>query len=152
MTKSFLLAVLTIALLSGACVQTQNQRDRLEGPSTANELIACEHETWSLIQRKDLAAFASYLAEDFYDIFPDGTERTKSELLEFLRGADLKEYQLSNFRVTMLNQDAAIVTYHVDARALIQGREVSMKNSVTSGWARRGGKWLNVSAVATARP
>jgi hypothetical protein len=120
--------------------------------SATDTLIACERETWSLIKRKDLNGFASYLAEDFYDIFPDGTERTKSELLEFLRGADLKEHQLGNFRVTMLNQDAAIVTYHVDARAMIQGREVSMKNSVTSGWARRGGKWLNVSAVASARP
>jgi hypothetical protein len=52
----------------------------------------------------------------------------------------------------MLNQDAAIVTYHVDAHAFIQGREISMKNSVTSGWAKRGGRWLNVSAVASARP
>jgi hypothetical protein len=56
-----------------------------------------------------------------------------------------------NFRVTTLNKDAAVVTYHVDARALIQGNEISMKNSVTSGWARRQGKWLNVFAVASAR-
>jgi hypothetical protein len=78
-------------------------------------------------------------------------ERTKLEVLEFLREADLKDYQLSNFRVTMLNKDAAVVTYHVKARAFIQGKEISMKNSVTSGWARRGGRWLNVFAVASAR-
>jgi hypothetical protein len=52
----------------------------------------------------------------------------------------------------MLNQDAAIVTYQVDVRALIQGREISMNNSVTSGWAKRGGRWVNVSAVASALP
>jgi hypothetical protein len=129
----------------------QNEPNHSESLSPANTLVAYEKETWSLIKRKDLKGFASYLAEDFYDIFPDGEERTKSELLEFLRGADLKDYRLSNFRVTMLNEDAAIVTYRVDARALIQGREISMKNSVTSGWAKRGGKWLNVSAVASAR-
>jgi hypothetical protein len=129
----------------------QNQRSRLEGPSPADTLIACENETWRLINQKDLKGFASYLAEDFYDIFPDGVERTKSELLDFLNVADLKDYELSNFRVTMLTEDAAVVTYHVDARALIQGREISMKNSVTSGWARRGGNWLNVFAVALAR-
>jgi hypothetical protein len=105
-----------------------------------------------IIKGKDLKGFASCLAEDFYDIFPDGEERTKSELLKFLSGADLKDYRLSNFRVTMLNQDAAIVTYQADARALIQGKEILMKNSVTSGWAKRGGRWLNVSAVASARP
>jgi ketosteroid isomerase-like protein len=130
----------------------ENQRNCLEDISAADTVIACEHETWSLIQRKDLNGFAHYLAEDFYDIFPDGQERTKSELLEFLRGADLQDYRLSNFRVTMLTQEAAIVTYQADFHAVIQGREMSMKESVTSGWAKRDGRWLNVSAVGSARP
>jgi hypothetical protein len=128
-----------------------NQRNCLEEVSAADTLIAYEYETWSFIKRKDLNGFASYLAEDFYDIFPDGHERTKLELLEFLRGADLKDHRLSNFRVTMLTHDAAIITYHVDARAIIQGKEILMNNSVTSGWAKRGGRWVNVSAVASAR-
>jgi hypothetical protein len=119
--------------------------------SAADTLIHCENETWRRIKQKDLNGFASYLAEDFYDIFPDGKERTKSELLKFLSEADLKDYRLSNFRVTMLNEDAAVATYHVDAHASIQGNEISMKNSVTSGWAKRGNKWLNVFAVASAR-
>jgi ketosteroid isomerase-like protein len=128
------------------------EQNRSPSPSTEVALIEHENETWRLIKQKDLAGFARYLAEDFYDIFPDGQERTKSELLEFLRGAELKEFHLSNFRVTMLNDDAAIVTYHVNARALIGGENVSMKNLVTSGWAKRGDRWLNVSAVAVARP
>jgi Domain of unknown function (DUF4440) len=152
MRRLLLLAALTVALTNGACVKMQNPRNRSERLSPADTLIACENETWSLIKGKDLKGFASYLAEDFYDIFPDGEERTKSELLKFLSGADLKGYRLSNFRVTMLNQDAAIVTYQADASALIQGKEILMKNSVTSGWAKRGGRWLNVSAVASARP
>lgn len=100
----------------------ENQRNSLEDSSAVDTLIACEHKTWSLIQRKDLNGFARYLAEDFYDIFPDGQERTKSELLEFLRGADLQDYRLNNFRVTMLTHDAAIITYQVDARAVIDGK------------------------------
>ena len=118
----------------------------------SNLLIAQEKETWALVQRKDLQKFASYLTEDFYDIFPNGEERTKAELLEFLADADLKAYQLSKFRATMLNDDAAIVTCKVDARAVVKGGEISMHNAVISGWARRGGKWLNVSAVDSARP
>ena len=152
MIRLLLVAALTVALMSGACVQMQNQRNHSESLSPANTLIAYENETWRLIKRKDLKGFASYLAEEFYDIFPDGEERTKPELLAFLSGADLKDYRLSNFRVTMLNEDAAIITYQVDARAFIQGREISMNNSVTSGWAKRCGRWLNVSAVASARP
>jgi hypothetical protein len=108
--------------------------------SAKDTLIACENDTWCLIKQGDLTRFAGYLAEDFYDIFPDGVERTKLELLEFPREADLEDYQLSNFRVTMLNNDAAVVTYHVKARAVIQGTGISMNNSVTSGWARRDGR------------
>src|ERR1041384_7317617 len=115
----------------------QKQRNRSKTLSPADRLIGCEKETWSLIKRKDLKRFASYLAEEFYDIFPDGQERTKSELLEFLNGASLKEYRLSDFRVTLLNQRAAIVTYDADARAVIQGKEMALKESVTAGWAKR---------------
>jgi hypothetical protein len=129
----------------------QNQSNSSQRLSAADMLIACENETWRLIKQKDLNGFASYLAEDFYDIFPDGKERTKSELLKFLSGADLKDYRLSNFRVSILKQDAAVVTYHVDAHASIQGNDISMKNSVISGWAKRGSKWLNMFAVASAR-
>jgi hypothetical protein len=64
----------------------QNPRNSSERLSPADTLIASENETWSLIKGKDLKGFASYLAEDFYDIFPDGEERTKSELLKFLSG------------------------------------------------------------------
>jgi ketosteroid isomerase-like protein len=128
------------------------EQNHAPDPSAEATLIEHENETWRLIKQKDLVGFARHLAEDFYDIFPDGQERTKSELLEFLREAELKEFHLSNFRVTMLNDAAAIVTYHVNARAVIGGEDVSMKNLVTSGWAKRGDRWLNVSAVAVARP
>jgi hypothetical protein len=116
--------------------------------SAADLLVEHEKQTWALIRQKDLEQFAAYLAEDFYDIFPDGEERSKSELLEFLSNAELKEYELTEFRVTMLNSDAAIITYIVDARAIIGGKEILMHNAVTSAWAKREGKWLNVSAVA----
>jgi hypothetical protein len=120
-------------------------------PSEADILVALEHERWRLIQRKDLNSFASHLAEDFYDIFPDGRERTKAELLDFLREAELRDFRLDDFRVTLLNEDAAVVMYQVEAHALIAGQPVSMNNSVTSGWARRDGKWLNIFAVASPR-
>jgi hypothetical protein len=111
----------------------KKQQNSSEHFSAKDTLIACENETSRLIKQGDLWGVAVYLADDLYDIFADGVERTKSELLEFLREADLKDYQISNFRVTMLNKDAGVVTYHVNARALIQGKEISMKNSVT--WA-----------------
>ena len=40
--------------------------------STADILVEHEKQTWALIRQKDLGKFATYLAEDFYDIFPEG--------------------------------------------------------------------------------
>lgn len=125
------------------------RNDGADAPSVAETVIDCENETWRLIQQKDLQGFARYLADEFYDIFPDGTERNKAQLLEFLSGADLKEYHLSSFRVTMLNDNAAVVTYRVDARARIQGEEIALRAAVTAGWAWRGGRWVNVFSVGT---
>jgi hypothetical protein len=64
-------------------------------------------------------------------------------LLEFLSRAELKEYKLSNFRVTMLNDEAAVVIYRAEARARIQGEEVALRSSVTAGWAKRGGRSMS---------
>ncbi len=50
----------------------EHQRNCIEDISAPDTVIAYEHETWSLIKRKELNGFARYLAEDFYDIFPDG--------------------------------------------------------------------------------
>jgi hypothetical protein len=50
----------------------EHQRNCIEDFSAPDTVIAYEHETWSLIKRKELNGFAGYLAEDFYDIFPDG--------------------------------------------------------------------------------
>ena len=110
----------------------ENQRNCLEDISAVDTLIACEHETWNLIQRKDLNGFARYLAEDFYDIFPDGQERTKSELLEFLRGADLQDYRLNNFP---RHADSRRCDHHISRRrAVIDGK---MNIFIRLGQARR---------------
>jgi hypothetical protein len=127
----------------------ENQANRPQTASGAETLIACETETWSLISTEGLAGICTLSADEFCDIFSDSKERTKPELLEFLSRAELKAYHFRNFRVTMLNEDAAVVTYRADARASIQGKEVALRESVTAGWARRGEKWLNVFAVGT---
>ncbi|HKO32078.1 MAG TPA: DUF2945 domain-containing protein, partial [Nitrospiraceae bacterium] len=53
----------------------EDQRNCVEDITAADTLITYEQETWSLIKRRDVDGFARYLADDFYDIFPDGQER-----------------------------------------------------------------------------
>lgn len=137
-----------------ATAQTGKQRVRSNSKSVEELLVANERESWESVKRKDYKAFENLLAEDFYDIFPNGQVVTKTELMEkYIRGVNLMEYSLSGFKVVMLNRDAAIVVYTARARGTegqaasrdnAPGRVIEIHAAVTSGWARRGGKWLNV--------
>jgi hypothetical protein len=44
------------------------------------------------------------------------------------------------------------VTYRAEARARIQDEDVALRENVTSGWAKRNGRWLNVFAIGTPPP
>jgi hypothetical protein len=151
MKRLFLTALLMVSLTTGLTAQTGNRQVATGGKSTEEMLIAYEKQSWEAVKRKDYKTFENFLADDFYDIFANGKGVTKSELLQnYIRGVNLIDYSLNDFKVIMLNDDAAIVVY----TALAHGTESQAKSrkvevseihaAVTSGWAKRNGKWLNV--------
>ena len=163
--KRILLAVLLLTCCTCAARAQARKTLRAPGAKSAEKsveaksveaaLISNERRSWESVKRKDYAAFESLLAEDFYDIFPDGKTVTKTELMrDYIRGVNLIEYTLSNFHVVMLNRDAAIVAYETTARGSEnkataygdekKGQIISIHSYVTSAWARRRGRWLNV--------
>jgi hypothetical protein len=151
MRQLFLIALLTVSMTVSLIAQTGNKQVATDSKSIEEMLIAYEKQSWEAVKRKDYKTFESFLADDFYDIFANGKGVTKSELLQnYIRGVNLIDYSLNDFKVIMLNNDAAIVVY----TALAHGTESQAKSrkvkvseihaAVTSGWAKRNGKWLNV--------
>jgi hypothetical protein len=122
--------------------------------STEQQLISYERQSWEAVKQKDYEKFGRMLADDFSDIFSNGQVVTKPELLQtYIRGVELLDYSLSKFRVVMLNNNAAIVVYEALARGsesqatahdIKKGEVTAIHVAVTSGWAKRKGKWLNV--------
>lgn len=113
-------------------------------------LIQKETSSWQAAKDKNYDQFESLLADDFVDVFASGEVHNKKEIVDYIRGVDLTEFHLTNFKVIMLNVDAAIVVYEARARAteshgMSRGKPVSeIHAAVTSAWAKRSGKWLNV--------
>jgi hypothetical protein len=140
MKRIFILIALAVGLSASVYAQTNSKPKN----SPAEMLISYEKQTWELVKRKDIKTFADFFAEDFYGIYPGAENVTKPQLLESLEQFDLKDYKLSNFKVTMLNKDAAIINYQAESQAMENGKEVSLRVAVTSGWAKRKGKWLGV--------
>ncbi len=151
MKQPFLISLLIVSMTASPMAQTGNKQVATGSKSTEQVLISYEKQSWEAVKRKDYQTFESFLADDFYDIFANGKGVTKSELLQnYIRGVNLIDYSLYDFKVIMLNNDAAIVVYTALAHGTeseAKSREVEVSEihaAVTSGWAKRDGKWLNV--------
>ena len=143
-----LLAALTVlsALLffNVAKAPAQDGAARPEAPAVGEELISKEKRTWELYKSRDVKALAELTSEDFYDIYPGGEVVDKKQYLQDVLDIEVKDYSLSDFKVVMLNEGAAVVVYKAKVHGVVKGRELKSEVAVTSGWARRGGRWLNV--------
>lgn len=154
--KRIVLVVLLAACGATVCAaQTRKTRDASGGEPVEERLVSYERRSWEAVKRKDYKTFESFLAEDFYDIFSNGQAVTKTELMrDYIRGVELMDYSLSKFKVVSLSKDAAILVYEATARGAEnrrsarvgeeRGKPIEIHVAVTSAWARRGGRWLNV--------
>ncbi|HEX6183550.1 MAG TPA: nuclear transport factor 2 family protein [Pyrinomonadaceae bacterium] len=139
-----ILITLAVLLASPAAAAAQAGPARSDAASVEETLVSNEKRTWELYRKKDVKGLAELTAEDYYDIYPTGEAVDKKRYLADVLETEVKDYALSDFKVIMLNDAAAIVVYKAKVHAAVKEREIKSEVAVTSGWARRGGKWLNV--------
>lgn len=141
-----LLAALTLlSLLSFANAPTAaGQGGPARAASVEEELMAKERRTWDLYRKRDVKTLAELTSEDFYNIYPSGEVVDKKRYLRDVLEIEVKGYSLSDFKVIMLNEGAAVVVYRAKVHGVVKGRDLKSEVAVTSGWAMRGGRWLNV--------
>ncbi|MET0646911.1 MAG: nuclear transport factor 2 family protein [Pyrinomonadaceae bacterium] len=140
-----------ITLLSTLLFVNASEAPAQDGPArpgaaaaAEEELIAKEKRTWELYKSRDVKALAELTSEDFYDIYPSGEVVGKKQYLQDVLEIEVKDYSLSDFKVVMLNEGAAVVVYKAKVHGVVKERELKSEVAVTSGWARRGGRWVNV--------
>lgn len=147
-TLPLLLPLLLAAALAGprpaAAQQRRPKPAKTRAAAVAELLVENEKRTWALYQSKDVKGLAALIGDDYYDVYPTGEAVDKKRYLADVAGTDVKDYELSGFEVRMLNEAAAVVVYRARVHASVGGREVKSVVAVTSAWARRGGRWLNV--------
>lgn len=139
-----LLLALACAGPSAALAQGGTAAGTARAASVEETLISNEKRTWELYKKKDVKGLAELTAEDYYDIYPSGEAVDKRRYLADVLETEVKDYSLSDFKVIVLNEAAAIVVYKAKVHGAVKEREIKSEVAVTSGWARRGGKWLNV--------
>ena len=84
------------------------------------------------------------LADDFVEFGSSGQIYDKAALVEALQAETSSQQTTSDFKVTALSPDAALLTYRIHAH-----REPPVDTLRSSVWRRRGGKWTMVFHQAT---
>jgi hypothetical protein len=138
-------AVLCLLVLASSGLNAQvapPRRPALTPDDSA--VVATEKSMWGMWKNRDAASFGALLADDFYDVYLDGTVVGKQQLLHDFFDAELLEYSFGPVEVVHLTPDAVVLVYRADLHGRAGATDIRRTLNVTSAWARRGGKWLSV--------
>ena len=113
-------------------------------PAAADAVIAREKEVWENLRTKNPDGFAAMLADDFVYVAEDGVYG-KAATVDGTRQMALTDVSLGDWKVVMLDKDAAVVAYTVTIKGTSGGQPIR-ETPVRAGslWANRGGKWVGV--------
>ncbi|HKF18853.1 MAG TPA: nuclear transport factor 2 family protein [Candidatus Dormibacteraeota bacterium] len=114
--------------------------------SDLEQLIALNRDYIDSVQHGDVNRFKAILAEDFLCSNPDGSLVDKAQFLEqTARPVTISRLEAHDVRVRILG-DVALI--HARTSYVTPSGE-QRSGRYTDVWARRGGRWLAVSAHVT---
>ena len=115
-------------------------------PATANtaeleqQLIELEKKSWEYSQKKQAAEYRETLAPGYRAIYLGGIKEAE-EVINDLALIDIKQYELSDFKVRLAAKDTAILTYKLKGLSVYQGKEIKDALLCSAVWVNLGEKW-----------
>ena len=110
-------------------------------PSEA-DIIAKEKATWDMLQKKDFDAFGNLLTSDYIEVNDNGVF-DKAGSIAALKDFNLTEATFSDWKMTLIDNDAVILTYQATVKATEKGADVPPgPYRAAAVWVNRDGKWL----------
>jgi hypothetical protein len=134
-----LTSVVICMLVNVGWAQHVNRADK-ETTNSASMLKDKERSLWELFKTKRYEEFGQYLGDDYRSIYSRETHTKDSELRD-MREFELKNYSMSDMKITFPTRDTALITYAVDYEGYAGGNLEVEKSRAVSVWARRKGSW-----------
>jgi hypothetical protein len=104
------------------------------------KLISVEKSLWEAFKNKDASPFEKNLSSDSFQL--DGSGLTmKADVLKSIGGCDVKDYSLTDFKVTSVTGGGSLVTYKATVHGSCGGQAIPEVVYASSLWVSRGGKW-----------
>lgn len=112
--------------------------------ATADAITAKEKQVWDALKNKNHEAFGNMLATDFVYVSGDGVA-DKAGTVNGLKEFAPTEITLSDWKTVVLDEDAAVVTYTVDAKGTAGGQPIPPgAQRASTAWVKRGAEWVAV--------
>ena len=137
-----------IARLSGAavlvavagCAASPPRDDTLEAG-----LVALEKSSWVAWKARDGRFFEGFLSDDHLEIGAQGVHG-KAAVVGFVASpvCVVESYSLGEIAFQRIAEDVAVLTYRAEQKTQCGAAPVPSPARVTSIYANRGGRWLNV--------
>src|SRR3954469_10832084 len=144
------LPLLLVSLLLSVSVCHAQTSRKAKGTATAQgslekALAAKETALWEGWKSKNTAAFEKGLSADAVMVGDTGVE-TKALLMKdiTIMPCEIKSYALSDFKVTMIDVNSALLTFKAKQDYTCHGEAGPSPIYGSSVYVRRNGQWLNI--------
>jgi hypothetical protein len=115
------------------------------GGAMAAEVTAKEKQLWDALKNRDYAAFDKMLSSDSVYVSSDVISFDKAATVNGVKNFAPTEINLSDWKTVVLDEDAAVVTYTLNARGT-SGRQPIPEGALraSTAWVKRGAEWVAV--------
>ncbi|HLL70797.1 MAG TPA: nuclear transport factor 2 family protein [Pyrinomonadaceae bacterium] len=114
------------------------------GGAIAEAITAKEKQLWDALKNRDHDAFGKMLADDMIYISSD-VVGDKAGTISGVKNFAPTEINLSDWKTVVLDEDAAVVTYTVDAKGTSGGEPLPPGAlRASTAWMKRGTEWVAV--------
>lgn len=104
------------------------------------KLTASEKSLWEAFKNKKAEVFKRTLTADGFQI--DGMGVTaNADVAAAIAACEIKDYSLSDFKVTTISSSAALLTYKATTHGECAGQAVPETVYASTVWVNRGGRW-----------
>ncbi len=138
MKKIIMIMAIAIAASSVAFGQMKSKDNSVEA-----QLIALEKQSWEEWKNKNGGFFQTLLTDEAVNVGVGGLSNKSQIVKSTSSGCDVKSFSVDNFKVVMLDKDAALLTYTATQDGVCGGKTIPAKVFASSVYVKRGGKWLN---------
>jgi hypothetical protein len=151
MKKYFPMACVLLLLFVSVCAA----QDKTKGETKPQKMTAqdtlqttlADRETklWEAWKTHQAAPFQEAMSEDSILVGGTGVDGKAPSISEITSAeCTITDYALSDFKVTMFDKDAAMLTYKATQHGACGGTTVPANVVASSLWLKRGGKWYMV--------